>query len=205
MSKVFRGVLFTLAFGATLFAQEKKFEIGASVTGNFLRTVNGFDTDHSVKNSLGVGANFRTYFSKRHGLDISWSYSNPAHTYFSPSVGSTPAVGVTHKTWTNEATTSYVFKLRSSESRIQPFLLAGGGALLFTPNGLHSTVGSVGTTAKLTGVYGGGIDAYLSSRIGLRAQYKGFVYNDPANAVIHRSTQKLGHMAQPSLGLFWRF
>jgi hypothetical protein len=185
-----------VCLAATVSAQENRFEIGASAAGNFMRRTLGNDTYHDAKDRAGVGANFRYWLTGRQGVEISWSYANLFHTY--DALGR----GGAFKTHTNEATASYVLRLPTWSSRIQPFVMAGGGALVFSPGG--NGIGA-STIAKPTFTYGGGIDAYLTKKIGLRAQYKGFVLGVPNGGLSDLSTGATTHMAQPSAGVFWRF
>lgn len=191
--------LFTFALGVCLsagaFAQENRFELGASATGNFMRSTTGNGLRQSTDDRAGVGANFRFWLTGRQGLEVSWSTSNLFQRF---DRGSQPYA---FKTYMNEATAAYVLRLPTWSSRFQPFVMGGGGALVFSPNG-----NSLATTyAKPTLTYGGGIDAYLTKKIGFRAQYKGFVLDAPNGGISDFNTNKVAHMAQPSAGVFWRF
>jgi hypothetical protein len=191
-----KSFLIAICLGTALFAQENRFEIGAAATGNFMRSLNGNGVSHGVDDRAGVGASFRYWLTGRQGVDISWSYSNPFHSYNSRTAGGAFRMGM------NEATASYVYRLPTFSKRLQPFALAGVGALVFNPDG--SVVGT-STVAKAAFVYGGGLDAYLSRHIGLRMQYKGFVLGDPNAGTAALATSRTNHIAQPSAGLFWRF
>jgi opacity protein-like surface antigen len=61
-------------------------------------------------------------------------------------------------------------------------------------------------------LYGGGVDYRLFGRLALRLQYRGFVYGSPdfkvnssTNGAISFVTSTKGHMAEPSIGLVFRF
>lgn len=187
----------SLATALSASAQENKFEAGASITGNFLRQSSGNSMSRETGDRAGVGANFRYWFTGRQGLEVSWSSTSLFNNY------TTPDSAGGFRTRMNEATASYVLRLPTWSSKIQPFVLAGAGALTFTPNG--TPAGFASTVAKPTFVYGGGIDAYVTKKLGLRAQYKGFVLADPSFGIANFGTDTTAHMAQPSLGVFWRF
>ena len=185
-----------VSLAATLSAQETRFEIGAAATGNFMRQTTGNSISHDAGDRAGVGANFRYWLTGRQGVEVSWSYSNLFNSV-------SPAnLGGAFKTHTNEATASYVLRLPTWSSRLQPFVMAGGGALIFSPGG--NSFGAT-TIAKPTFTYGGGIDAYITKKIGFRAQYKGFVLGAPDGGINNFSTGATSHIAQPSAGVFWRF
>lgn len=197
----------TATLGVCLFAsvpswaQEIRMELGVSATGNFLKSSSGNALQQSGENSAGIGASYRYWFSKRQGLDVSWSWANQDQRFSGSSVGGRIGTNL------NEATASYVLRLPTWSSKIQPFAFAGGGALMFSPRGNSFLSNSIAadTQAKAAFTYGGGVDAYLTRHIGLRAQYKGFVMGSPDFGASLLRTSATSHLAQPSAGLFWRF
>ncbi len=195
MKAVFITTALYVCLHTGLFAQENKFELGAAVTGNFTKSTTGNGVTRSADDRAGVGANFRYWFTGRQGMEVSWSYTNLFNRY------TTGANAFAFKTHTNEATAAYVLRLPTWSKHVQPFLLAGGGALTFSPSG---DVFGADTVAKATFTYGGGVDAYLTKKLGFRAQYKGFVFGSP-DGLPGYATSTSTHMAQPSAGLFWRF
>jgi opacity protein-like surface antigen len=93
--------------------------------------------------------------------------------------------------------------------KIEPFLLAGGGALRFNPgnqfiNGNPSSFGAAQQTS-MAFLYGGGVDYRLWRRIGLRVQYRGLIYKEPTFHVTQFFTGTKGHMAEPSVGIVLNF
>jgi opacity protein-like surface antigen len=93
--------------------------------------------------------------------------------------------------------------------KIEPFLLAGGGALRFYPgnqfiNGNASPFGAAQQTS-IAFLYGGGVDYRLWRRIGLRLQYRGLIYKEPTFHVTQFFTGAKGHMAEPSIGIVINF
>lgn len=190
------------------FAQEVKVELGVSATGNFTHSTTGNGVRQSGEDSAGIGANARYWFTKRQGIDVSWSWTG-SQQRFDGGTNGFAALG-THN---NEATASYVYRTPSWSKRLQPFLFAGGGAMIFSQrdagtllaNNFAGTSTSAQTQAKPTFTYGGGVDAYLTRHIGFRAQYKGFVLGAPDLGSSLLKTGGTLHVAQPSAGLFWRF
>jgi opacity protein-like surface antigen len=93
--------------------------------------------------------------------------------------------------------------------KIEPFLLAGGGALRFYPgnqfiNGNASPFGAAQQTS-IAFLYGGGVDYRLWRRIGLRLQYRGLIYKEPTFHVTQFFTGAKGQMAEPSIGIVINF
>ena len=93
--------------------------------------------------------------------------------------------------------------------KIEPFLLAGGGALRFTPgnqfiNGNASSFGATQQTS-MAFVYGGGVDYRVWRAVGVRLQYRGLIYKEPNFHVTQFFTGVKGHMAEPSIGIVLNF
>jgi opacity protein-like surface antigen len=110
--------------------------------------------------------------------------------------------------------------------RFEPFVLAGGGVLRFKPSSTfvilpevvagvpNNVLVNLNTVQQTEGalLYGGGVDYRLFGRLALRLQYRGFVYGSPdfkvnssTNGAISFVTSTKGHMAEPSVGLVFRF
>ncbi len=93
--------------------------------------------------------------------------------------------------------------------KIEPFLLAGGGALRFTPgnqfiDGNPSSFGAARQTS-MAFLYGGGLDYRLWKRLSLRLQYRGLIYKEPTLPPDAISYWSQGHMAEPSAGIVLNF
>ena len=90
--------------------------------------------------------------------------------------------------------------------RINPYVLAEGGALVFDPTG--NSFGFVpGAQKQTVGVftYGAGADFPLFNHVALRAEYRGLVYNAPDFGITSLNTNTITHAAQPSAGVVFRF
>jgi len=59
--------------------------------------------------------------------------------------------------------------------------------------------------AKAAFVYGGGVDFDISKFLALRAEYRGYVYKIPDFQLPGLASDNFTHLAQPSIGLVWRF
>lgn len=102
-------------------------------------------------------------------------------------------------------TGSAVVKLPSF-AKLQPFLLAGGGALMFSPTGNaggtfagaeRDTIGSF--------LYGGGADYSIAKHWSLRVQYRRFAYKAPDFHIANLNTNTWTQVAQPTAGIVFRF
>lgn len=133
-----------------------------------------------------------------------------------------------------DSITEYSFAYRYNlfrKGKFEPFLLGGGGALRFSPNSTwvflpqidingvtvpnnqQVNVGA-GKQTEFAVLYGGGVDYTLPrfSRFALRLQYRGLVYSVPdfkvnssSGGLINFFTGSRSNMAEPSLGLVFRF
>jgi opacity protein-like surface antigen len=89
---------------------------------------------------------------------------------------------------------------------VRPYVLAGGGALVFDPT--NNPGGSFpGASQQTIGtfVYGVGADYSFTSHLALRAEYRGYVYQVPDFNVASLHTDSWTHAAQPSAGFVFRF
>ena len=125
----------------------------------------------------------------------------------------------------HEYTAAYVRNFYE-KGKFQPFFLIGAGALGFyprstwvffpdlpnnVPNRLQVNVNAQ-SQYEAAILYGGGVDYKLPWKFALRLQYRGLYYNSPnfnvnnlASSTISFVAGYRGHMAQPSLGLVFRF
>ena len=62
--------------------------------------------------------------------------------------------------------------------RLSPYVLAEGGALVFSPTS-NKLVAGADSQARGAFIYGGGADFLLSKHFSIRAEYRGFVYKAP--------------------------
>ena len=99
------------------------------------------------------------------------------------------------KSYSNEATGAYVFRLPFN--RWSLFALAGTGAIIFDAKDMRG----VGSQARAAGVYGGGIDADITSHLFVRAEYRGLVYNSPTyDLPVVAGVDRVTHRFEPSVG-----
>ena len=87
---------------------------------------------------------------------------------------------------------------------VRPYVLGGGGALVFDPTQKFIVTGAERQT-RGTFVYGGGANFDITKNFGVRAEYRGFVYKVPDFGLDTLNLDKFTHLAQPSVGFFVRF
>ena len=145
---------------------------------------------------------FRYHFNRMHGLEVNIARTANSQKYFiGPDnfrVNSDVA----------EYSGAYVFSPFRT-AKLEPFLLGGAGALRFIPgntyiDGFQSAFGATKQTS-LAFLYGGGVDHRLWRALSLRLQYRGFIYKAPNFHVQTLVTAAKGHMAEPSVGITFKF
>ncbi len=181
--------------GVPAFAQESvEWRQNATVQyfGSFQKETIDHGVKHDATNSGGVLATYRYFFNRYSGVEANYGYTLNNQNYALGGVGSSL------KTNSHEATAAYV--LRLPMRHWTPFVLAGGGAVVFRPD-----ITAINSQARAAFVYGGGVDIDLASRWFLRAQYRGLVYNSPVLGVSTVASERMTHQAQPSIGFGFRF
>jgi opacity protein-like surface antigen len=190
----------SLSFKQSL-AQTSRSEVSASITGNFSKESDGQDVMQTPSQSAGFLANYRYFFGSKSAVDLNYGYTRNDQNYFF----NNPFGGASIQSNVHEATAAYVFVPFKSH-RLSPFVLAGGGALIFSPtNTFNNSFVGAETQAQGAFLYGAGADYTLFGGVAVRAQYRGLLYKAPDFNVPGFSTGGWGHMAEPTVGLVFRF
>jgi len=156
----------------------------------------------SPTNSGEILGTFRFRFNRMNGIEVTGARTDNSQIFI---LGTNDYRAQTSVT---EFTGAYVLS-PFHFAKIEPFLLAGGGALRFYPsnqfiNGNPSFFGAAQQTS-MAFLYGGGVDYRLWRRIGLRLQYRGLIYKEPTFHVTQFFTGTKGHIAEPSIGIVLNF
>lgn len=211
------GILFltSIALG-----QDGRFD--ASINGGevFTNTASGNSVVQSATAGLNIFGTFRYKLKAKHSLVLNYGRARDSQTYLA---GNNFHV----LNSTSEVTGGYMFSPFPNR-KFEPFFLAGGGALIFSPsstwvffpdlpnnvpNRVMVNLGAVRQT-ELAFLYGLGVDYRLPkvSRLSLRLQYRGLLYKAPdfkvdqnAGSTVSFFTGGKGHMAEPSVGFVFRF
>jgi|SRR5271165_202483 len=194
------------------------FDASANGAGVFTKESDG----NNIKQSATDGSNYfgtvRLRFSPKHSLAFNFGRAKNSQVY---------QTGFDFHVLTNisEYSGAYVYN-PIQKGKFEPFVLAGAGVLRFSPQstwevlpdfvaGVPNRVRINLNAAKQTEIaflYGVGVDYRLPWRFGLRLQYRGLLYNAPdfkvnatSGSAVSFFTGSRGHMAEPSIGLVFRF
>ena len=128
--------------------------------GSFVKATTDQGVRQSATDSGGVLGSYRYFFTRHHGVEGNYGYSQNTQRYFLTS----GTVGV--KARSHEVSGAYVFRFPTRF--VTPFALGGAGALIFAPKDSPS----LDTQSRFSFVYGGGADFKVSSRFYVRAQFR---------------------------------
>jgi opacity protein-like surface antigen len=190
-----------LVFSTAAFAQvEQPSQI--SIQGTALITKDTTSDSTSTLNratkSGGFLLGYQYQFNHWAGVEGNYGYTRNTQNYFG-SFGQSAVEANTH-----ELTGSFVFHIPLKAANVRPYALAGGGALIFDPTDKF-LVGGVDRQTKGTFVYGGGFDVDVARNFGIRTEYRGLVYKTPDFKLNTLTLDKVTHLAQPSIGFYFRF
>ena len=187
-----------LSLGAT--AQESRSEISLQGTGVFTKDSNGQGVSRRTTDTGGVLVGYRYHFNRWLSAEANYGYNRDTKKYFS--TGGFSRVQSDVHTATADAVVSLPFAIR----KINSYVLAGGGSLVFHPTGNASGfVPGADTQARGAFLYGGGVNYTLTRHLSLRAEYRGYVYKDADFGIRSLNTDNWTHTAQPSAGIVFRF
>ena len=190
--------LLTLAMPAV--AQETRSEISVQGNGFFTKDSDSQGLSRTTTKTGGVTAGYRYHLNRWLAAEADYGYARNTQRYLS-SLGFSRVQSDVHA-----ATADAVVNLPFSLNRFSPYVLGGGGGLIFRPTrGVGGSVLGADTQTKGAFLYGGGADYPLSRRFSLRVEYRGFVYKDPDFGVATLKTDSWTHTAQPSAGISYKF
>ena len=192
-------IIFLLTLAAT--AQENRSEISLQGTGFFTQGTSGNGSAYSATRTGGFLGTYRYHLNHWISAEGAYGYEANSQKYLLSSSAFSIQAGI------HQMTGSLVFNLPSrASSRLSPYFLAGGGALLFEPTGNQfNTLSAAQSQAKGVFVYGVGVNYAIRKGISLRAEYRGLVYGTPDFGFGALNTNSVTHTAVPSLGLTFRF
>ena len=185
--------------------------VAVSALGSFPSSTssnNGINGTQTGSNQAGYMVELRHISNPLEGFDVSYSYNRANQSYAPPFI-SCPAGSGTCPPPTPQAvhanahtlTLNYVVSLPILDFRV--FALGGGGFRHFSP----SNNPSVSTQSQTKGLfdYGAGVDWTLLPHIGLRFQYRGYVYKAPQLETAFSSPDKFIQSAEPMIGAYFNF
>lgn len=188
--------LFTfLLLSSTAFAQsassKHQSDFAASVFGEFSTSTDGNGVHQTETYSPGALASFRQSFRPWLGYEVNYGYHLSSDVY--------SGFHVQHDV--HEATAAYLIQLHKFYG-LEPFALAGGGAMIFVP--ISSPLSH---QERPVGLYGLGVN-YMPGghqHFGLRFQYRGLVYRTPNFNQASLSSRSYRNTSEPAIGVFYRW
>jgi len=192
------GFVILLTLGAT--AQESRSEVTLQGTGFFTKDTNGQGVSRTTTNTGGFLVGYRYHINRWLAAEANYGFDRDTQRYLS--VGGLSRVQSDVHAATADAVISLPFRI----SRLSPYVLGGGGSLVFHPTGnAGGFVSGADTQAKGTFLYGGGVNYAMTRHLSLLAEYRGYVYKDADFGVRALNTDSWTHTAQPSAGIAFRF
>jgi len=197
---VFLGsIVFLMALAAT--AQENRSEISVQGTGFFTSGSSGNGTAYKTTETGGFLGTYRYHLNRWVSAEAAYGYDLNSQKYLLSAGAFRIQSGI------HQVTGSMVLNLPThTGSRFNPYILVGGGALMFEPTANQvNTLSGASSQAKGVFVYGVGVNYALRKRLSLRAEYRGLVYGTPDFGFGALNTGAITHTAVPSVGLTFRF
>jgi opacity protein-like surface antigen len=187
-----------LALSAT--GQEGRSEISVQGTGFFTQDTSGQGVSRTTTDTGGFLVGYRYHFKRWLAGEANYGYNRDTQRYFSAGGLSRVQADV------HAATADVVISLPFAIGRFNPYVLGGGGSLVFHPTGnVGGFMSGADTQAKGAFLYGVGVNYTLTKHFSLRGEYRGYVYKDADFGVRALNTDSWTHTAQPSAGIVFRF
>jgi opacity protein-like surface antigen len=185
--------------GASAFAQvEQASQISIQGTGLFTTSSDEQIPSNDATNSGGFLLGYSYQFNRWFGAEANYGYTRNTQNYIT--IGGPPSLQAD----THEVTAALVAHIPLNVRRFRPYALGGAGALVFDPTDKFVVAGAE-QQARGTFVYGGGANFDITNNFGVRAEYRGLVYKIPDFSLTNFNLDKFTHIAQPSVGFFFRF
>lgn len=183
-------------------------DVAASVYGAFPGTTTGHGTAQSPSNSAGALIEVRHISNPILGVEATYSFNRATQDYSEtgiypgevcPTSGCPNIPPVSVPANAHEITVDYIPSVKLANFR--PFGVLGAGLLLNVPSG---STANTSTQTKPVYVYGAGLDWGFLPHIGLRAQFRGNLYQAPDLTTLYNSTKSFTHTSEPMLGIYFR-
>lgn len=191
-----------LAFATAAGAQEEfRHEVSAQGTGFFTKVSLAEErgiTQKATKTG-GVLAGYRFHWKPWLSFEGNYGYDRNSQKFFTSS-------GLTAiKSNVHQVTGGFVVNVPVTLTKLKPYVLAAGGALVFDPRNEGTLVTGASRQTRGVFVYGGGADYAVSRHFSARLEYRGLVYKTPDFDIGRLDADQVTHIAQPSAGIVFRF
>ena len=190
----------TLVLAGTAMAQEEmRSQVNLQFTGLIPKDSSGNGiTDHTTR-SGGLLAGYTFNLNRWTAVESDYGYSRNTQTY-SGLFGTSALQADVH-----ELMGVFVLRIPAGVRKVRPYALAGAGALRFDPtSNLGNTPGALAQSKGIF-VYGGGVNFDVARHMGVRAEYRGLLAKAPDFNLTGLTLGTMNHIAQPSVGVFFRF
>jgi len=189
---------FLMTVSMTAVAQEMRSEISVQGTGFFTKDSDGNGIQNHATNTGGFLVGYRYNINPWLAAEANYGYARNTQNFF----GIVPASVQAN---VHEITGSAVVNLHHI-FRLYPYVLGGGGALVFDPaSNAGGTFAGATQETRGTFLYGAGADYPFTRHLSLRAEYRGLVYKAPSFNLTSLDSDNWTHVAQPSVGFAFRF
>lgn len=182
-------------------AQEGRADVAVSGIAVFTRDSSGNGITQAVTNSGGLLGSFRYRIRRNDTIELNYGYTRDSQIYTSGTAFSFQE----QQANVHELTAAYVYQFNRKQ-KLNPFVLGGGGLLLYRPNTVstHSLVDPQ-TDTEGTILAGIGANYRLTDALGVRVQLRGLMHKSPNFGVNAASTGAWALTGEPSIGLTLRF
>jgi outer membrane immunogenic protein len=185
-------------FATSAMAQvEQPSQITVQGTALINKDSNGDFATHRATESGGFLVGYSYQLTSWAGVEGNYGYTRNTQNYLTFSGDSSVRADM------HEVTGSFVFHIPVHVAKIRPYALGGGGVLVFNP--VDNFQNGIERQTRGTFVYGGGVNYDLTRNFGVRAEYRGLVYKAPDFKDSALNIDKFTHLAQPSVGFYFRF
>jgi outer membrane immunogenic protein len=188
-----------LLLSISVLAQEVRNEISVQGTGFFTKDAAGNGISRTTTNTGGLLVGYRYHFNRWLSAEANYGFDRNTQKYFASSGFSSVQSDV------HAVTADAVVNLPFSISKFSPYVLGGGGSLVFHPTGNGGSAPGADTQGRGAFLYGVGSNYVLSRHFSLRAEYRGFIYKSPDFGIRALNTDTWTHTAEPSAGFVYRF
>ncbi len=210
ISTLFLSIPLILSLALSALAQSHQGEFSAQVSGVFTKNTNFNNVTNSpssvnhqiATNSVGLLFGYRYHFNSCEALEMEYGYTENGQRYYTPATaGNSSGLAYAITSQMHDIDFNEVITTPRLAGFFQPFILAGGGALIFVPT--NNTFGPSSQTRAMFD-YGAGLDFHIG-HLGARVEYRGLIFQVPDFGVPALASNRYTHLAAPSVGLVFTF
>jgi len=179
--------------------EEMRSQVNLQFTGLVPKDSSGNGITDHVTRSGGLLAGYTFNLNRWAAVEGDYGYSRNTQNY-SGLFGSSAVQANVH-----QVTGAFVLRIPVSIGKVRPYALAGTGALRFDPTSNIGNTPGTASQSKAVFLYGGGANFDVTRHVGIRAEYRGLLANVPDFTLTGLTPGTMTHLAQPSVGVFFRF